>query len=63
MGVPHGNVDPIYFLLLCGHLDRQQAPDAIHLCEILVFRKSVVGDTLIDLQSNDIDRMAGIMTW
>jgi hypothetical protein len=63
MGATHRNVDPVYFLLLCGHLDRQQAPDSIPLCEILVFQKGVVGDTLINLQSNDINQMAGIITW
>jgi len=63
MGAAHGNACPTYFLILCGQFDSEQPPTSIELCEIIVFRRGTIGDTLVNIQSNDLDQMTGIIAW
>lgn len=38
-----------YFLVICGRFDKRQPPIGTDSCELLVFRKGVTGNMLVNL--------------
>lgn len=63
MDIVRENKNPSYFLIICGQYSLRHPPTGIDSCEIVIFRRGVKGNTLVNLRSTDLSKMAGIAAW
>jgi len=49
------------FLIICSQYDARHPPQNADTCELLIFRKAILGEKLVNLRSNDIDFIEPIL--
>jgi len=49
------------YYVLCSQFDRRHAPNGVDSCELLIFRKGVLGDYLVNLRQADWLQMADVV--
>jgi hypothetical protein len=51
------------FLVMCSQFDDLLPPKGVDTCELLIFRKGVFGDALVNLRTGDVKHMEGVIKW
>ena len=52
-----------YFLIICNHFEGDAPTTGLSSCELIIFRRGGVGNTLVNLRTADIARMNGVIDW
>ena len=52
-----------YFLVICNHFRGDAPTTGLTSCELIIFRRGGVGNTLVNLRAADIVRMNGVIGW
>jgi hypothetical protein len=53
----------MYFLIICNHFEGDTPTTGLSSCELIIFRRGGVGNTLVNLRSADIARMNAVISW
>jgi len=59
--VKHAGLFMTTYYVLCSQFDRRHAPNGVDSCELLIFRKGVLGDYLVNLRQADRLQMADVV--
>jgi len=51
------------FLVICSQFDFRFPPTGPDTCELLIFRKSVISDALVNLRGSDEKYMEAVVKW
>ena len=52
-----------YFLIICNHFKGDAPTTGLSSCQLIIFRRGSVGNTLVNLRTADIARINGIINW